>query len=246
MKKIVILLYILSPFFVCSQSINDYDKFIVPVRFEFQSEDNQYRISTILKSNLAKLGINAIYSSEQSTLNDVNSCSILTVNLIKTPNLLRTKLQLQFIDCDGKAVYETPVFDSKEKDRATAFRECLDLIFESMQGINYEYKYLKSNNKVVSEKVYVYEETTEEKQTATTQKPFSFDTVLYAQPTDNGFQLVDTTPKVVMKIFKTSVPDFFTASYENTTGMVLKKDGNWVFEYTEADILKAIPMQIKF
>uniref|UniRef100_UPI00404B6B16 hypothetical protein n=1 Tax=Flavobacterium sp. TaxID=239 RepID=UPI00404B6B16 len=245
MKKIVILLYILSPFFVLSQSINDYEKFIVPVRFEFQSEDNQYRMSTILKANLEKLGIKATYSTETSQVNYADRCSILTLNLVKTPNLLRTKLQLQFIDCDGKTVYETPVFDSKEKDRSVAFRECLDLIFESMQGINYVYNGSKPKPVVAQESIVV-QETILQKQTPPAQKPFSFETVLYAQPTDNGFQLVDATPRVVMKIFKTSQPDFFTASYVNTTGMVLKKDGIWVFEYTEAGVLKAIPMQIKF
>lgn len=245
MKKIVVLLYILTPFFVYSQSINAFEDFIVPVRFEFQSEDNQYRISSILKANLAKLGINSLYSNEQSTLNYANSCSILTVNLVKVPNLLRTKLQLQFIDCEGKAVYETPIFDSKEKDLSVAYRECLDLIFESMKNINYKYKYSKSNA-VISENVYVFEEITEEIQTRSTPNTFNFRNVLYAQPIDNGFQLVDTTPRVVMKIFRTSEPLYYTASYEKTTGVVLKKYGNWFFEYTEAGILKTIPMRIKF
>jgi hypothetical protein len=39
--------------------------------------------------------------------------------------------------------------------------------------------------------------------------------VLYAQPIVNGFQLVNSTPKVVMKVFKTSSPTCLIAMRES-------------------------------
>jgi hypothetical protein len=81
------------------------------------------------------------------------------------------------------------------------------------------------------------------------QKPktkIDLEKTLYAQPTDNGFQLVDSTPQLVMKLFKTSQPDFYTAQFQNQTGMVFKRDNQWFFEFTQEGTLKTVPLTIKF
>jgi len=70
--------------------------------------------------------------------------------------------------------------------------------------------------------------------------------LLYAQPIENGYQLVDATPKLVLKIFKTSQPDYFTAVSESKNGVVFKKEGVWCFEYYENNVLKSEKMNIKF
>ena len=46
---------------------------------------------------------------------------------------------------------------------------------------------------------------------------------LYAQELPNGYQLVDSTPKIRMKIEKTSMPDFYLAKAGDTSGVVFKK-----------------------
>jgi hypothetical protein len=43
--------------------------------------------------------------------------------------------------------------------------------------------------------------------------------VLYAQPIVNGFQLVNSTPKVVMKVFKTSSSTCLIAMRESIQGV---------------------------
>jgi hypothetical protein len=48
--------------------------------------------------------------------------------------------------------------------------------------------------------------------------------VLYAQPIVNGFQLVNSTPKVVMKVFKTSSPTCLIAMRESIQGVLISKD----------------------
>jgi hypothetical protein len=37
---------------------------------------------------------------------------------------------------------------------------------------------------------------------------------LFAQPIANGYQLVDSTPKVVLKMYRTSQPDSYSANGE--------------------------------
>src|SRR5690606_15447880 len=58
-------------------------------------------------------------------------------------------------------------------------------------------------------------------------------TMLYAQPIDNGFQLVDSTPKVLYKIKSTSTPDVFIVTSVN--GTLTKKGNSWLLEYYEND-----------
>lgn len=70
---------------------------------------------------------------------------------------------------------------------------------------------------------------------------------LYAQPTANGYQLVDTTPKVVYYLTNTSVPDVFLAESANkTTGLVFKKDDKWFVELNTQDGKKLEEITIKF
>ncbi len=69
--------------------------------------------------------------------------------------------------------------------------------------------------------------------------------VLYAQPTENGYQLVDSTPKVVMKLMKTSVDDIFLVNHDGKNGMLTKQDGKWILEYADGGG-KTKELKIKF
>ena len=69
---------------------------------------------------------------------------------------------------------------------------------------------------------------------------------LYAQATATGYQLVDTTPKKVLTLFKTSQQDYFTANNGKHQGMVFKKEGQWYFEYYQNDKLISEKLDIKF
>ncbi|HET8735185.1 MAG TPA: hypothetical protein VFM69_01170 [Pricia sp.] len=69
---------------------------------------------------------------------------------------------------------------------------------------------------------------------------------LYAQELSNGYQLVDSTPKIRMKIHKTSMPDFYIAEAEGTNGVLFQKDGTWFFEYYSGDKLMTEELDVKF
>ncbi len=69
---------------------------------------------------------------------------------------------------------------------------------------------------------------------------------LYAQELPNGYQLVDSTPKIRMKIEKTTMPDFYMAKVGNTSGTVFKKNGTWFFEYYSEGNLVSEELDIKF
>jgi len=70
--------------------------------------------------------------------------------------------------------------------------------------------------------------------------------VLFAQPIKNGFQLVDSTPKVVLKAFKTTNPSIYLASKEGIQGVLILKENQWFFEYYEKDTLMSEKIKVKF
>lgn len=81
---------------------------------------------------------------------------------------------------------------------------------------------------------------------ATANSKISTSEVLYAQPTEDGYQLVDSTPKVVLKLIKTSVDNIFLVDHETKNGMVFKKGDKWFLEYSEGSGKKQEELQIKF
>ncbi|WP_157943755.1 hypothetical protein [Arenibacter hampyeongensis] len=72
--------------------------------------------------------------------------------------------------------------------------------------------------------------------------------VLYAQPIANGFQLVDSTPKIAMWMWKTTVTDVYIAQATHVAenGIVVKKGDKWYFEYRGDDKIMAQELNIKF
>jgi hypothetical protein len=70
--------------------------------------------------------------------------------------------------------------------------------------------------------------------------------ILYAQEIQNGFQLVDSTPKIRIRIYKSSMPDYYLAQSDNQNGLVYKKDGKWYFEYYAGDVFQIEELNIKF
>ena len=68
--------------------------------------------------------------------------------------------------------------------------------------------------------------------------------VLYAQEIENGFQLVDSSPKVIYRIKNTSLKNVFLVEGKNA--MVYKKGDDWVIEYYSGSTLEQDPLNIKF
>ena len=70
--------------------------------------------------------------------------------------------------------------------------------------------------------------------------------VLYAQEIQNGYQLVDSTPKIRLKIYNTSMPEVYIGVNEKASGVVYKRANKWYFEYYVSDQLQIEQITIKF
>ncbi len=72
------------------------------------------------------------------------------------------------------------------------------------------------------------------------------DDILYAQSLPSGFQLVDSAPKIRMKLLKTSKDNIYMVQGGTKNGIVYQKGDTWIFEYYEEDILMQQELNIKF
>ena len=270
MKIKLLLTAILCSVVGFAQSVNDYRAVIVPLRYDFMKTDNQYRLATMTKSNLVKAGFEAYYINEQLPDGLTDRCQVLYIDVKKDNAFLATKLYIELKDCYGQLVYTSEVGKSKEKEYEVAYKECLDNAFKSIYALHYKY----SGNAATPAKTPVGTKVTAETLAATSPKmspaaaavvtsapsaqssqlvvvapspDLKDPNLLYAQPTESGYQLIDKTPKVVMKLFKTSQTNVFIATKDNIQGsLILKEDGNWYFESYQNDKLVSEKIVVKF
>ncbi|MGC1205496.1 MAG: hypothetical protein WA839_11500 [Flavobacteriaceae bacterium] len=97
----------------------------------------------------------------------------------------------------------------------------------------------KTEVKILDEKTPVVKKITE-----ITQVDEDSSNILYAQETENGFQLVDSSPKVVYKIIKTGVNNVFLV--EGETAIIYKKVDSWILESSESASSIKKELNIKF
>lgn len=246
-KNFLILLLLVSGLLSAQKSINDYKYVIVPTKYDFLDEENMYRLNTMTKFNLTKIGFTAFYTNEDLPVEIINDrCSKLYVNVEKVKAFLSTKLIITFKDCQNNVIYTSGEGRSKEKEYKVAYPEALNAAFETLNLMKYSYNGKNGggiSNTSAKTAVAKAKEADVPKSSPNIDETKDY---LYAQPIANGFQLVDKTPKVVLKIYKTSQPDYFTAQSETKNGAVIKKDGEWILEYYKDERPVSEKLLIKF
>ncbi|MFY8009881.1 MAG: hypothetical protein ACOVNW_09275 [Flavobacterium sp.] len=259
MKKIVFLMYFVS-LFSFAQGINNYQYVIVPKKFtDFKTED-KYGLNTSVKLLLQKYGFKAYFSDESFADDTMNRCDFLTADLSNESGIMVTKVRVVLKDCKGNIVYQTELGTSREKTYSIAYSQALRAAAKSFETLNYKYagKYIAFQPTTEKPVVRVSETRIESVSTPNSNEkpvvrvidnkieskpntPFFF-----AQPTANGYQVVDNEPKVIMRLYNTSQKNVFMADKNGVNGTVLLKDGQWVFEHYNNGNLVSEPINLKF
>nr|WP_172426655.1 hypothetical protein [Flavobacterium sp. ACN6] len=245
-----------------AQSVNDYKAVIIPLKYDFIKTDNQYRLATLSKQNLVKAGFQAFYANEQLPEGYTDRCQVLYIDVVRDNAFLVTKLIVQLKDCFGQVVYTSEVGKSREKEYEVAYKEALDNAFKSVYDLHYKYSgnsvsaaktpaAVKAAVPVAATTSAVNNNTVAASQSQLVVVAPSPDlkdpNLLYAQPTESGYQLIDKTPKVVMKLLKTSQTNVFIAIKDNVQGsLILKEDQQWYFESYQNDKLVSEKIVVKF
>lgn len=231
MKKIIFVCAMMFSFLGLAQEANNYKYIILPEKFGFQKEPNQYNISNLTQMLFEKYGF-VVYFPNQQYPPDLamDRCKALYGDVVKDSGMLNTKLYIELKDCQGNVVFRSQDGRSKEKEWKKAYYEALRAAGQSLDGLNYTY----TGDAVTVTKPVTKTEAVEVYVPSVSAQPATGSTInlLSAQKTDNGYELLDKSKKIVLKMFRTSQPDHFIAQMEDIHGMAFKKeDGQFYFEF---------------
>lgn len=276
MKKYFLFLIFFIVSYSFSQSVNDYKGVIIPMKYDFLKTENQYRLQTITKINLQKAGFQAFYATEAIPSEITDRCSLLYIDVKKDNAFLVSKLYVVFKDCYGAIVFQSAIGKSREKEFEMAYVDALNQAFISVYALKYKYNGNTNFSPktgvtaqtmsaaavpvsatpaavvpAVSVPVVAAVATVPVAVvSATKNEPKMTESIssnmLYAQPTSYGYQLIDSEPKVVMKVYKTSNPASFMAKKGDVQGVLVSKENQWFFEYYQNDKLISEKVEVKF
>lgn len=254
-------------------TINNYKYVLVPQRYEFSKSDDQYAMNTTTKSLLEQKGFIVYWTNESlPPALAANKCNALLADVTQRKAMFTTNLTLVLKDCSGNIVFKGKEGRSREKEFYTAYDEALKDAFVSLNAVPYKYdSTLTAQTQTQTQpqqtqpqqthpqqtqpqqtqpqqtqpqQTQPQPQQTQPQQTQPQQTPITG--TLYAQPIPNGYQLIDLTPKKIMTLLKTSQPDCYLGQTEAATGVVFKKDGQWLFDYYKDDKLISQKLEIKF
>lgn len=211
-------------------------------------------------------------SKPQELLND--QCLGLRSEVQNNSSLFTTKLIIVLSNCNNEIVFTSKEGKSKEKEYKKAYHEALRDAFQSISELNYAYDpYVKIQDQIKKEEAKVQEPELVEEIIVKTEKvqitedftekipamgaeliqvdnsdvkvtEDATEDLLYAQSNELGYQLVDSTPKVVYVLLRSSREDVFIL--KNRDGILLKSNDKWFIEYYEEDRLIKKEVIIKF
>lgn len=135
-----------------SQSVNDYKYVIIPEKFDFLNEKDQYQMNSLTKFLFNKYGFEAYIAKSDNLPLDYtrNGCNALYADIVEVSGMLRTKLLVKLLDCNDAVVFTSEEGSSKLKEYKKSYHEALRRAFESIDDLNYSYK---KNSTVVIEEV---------------------------------------------------------------------------------------------
>lgn len=259
--------FLLIAFSCFSQELNKYKYVVIPYKFEFSSKHDLYRVNTLVRHLFKKEGFEVLYDNEQLPKDLIaDRCLALFADINNKSNIFTMKMAIVLRDCSNQIIMETPFGRSKIKAYEKGYNQALRRAFVDIEAKNYTYEpqekvvevqpppppvtVKEMPKKVVEskvEEVVAMEETVTE---TATEKPMvktitkTANTVLYAQPIENGYQLVDSTPKVVMILLKTGVPNVYLVKGQDAT--VYKENGKWILSKSSGNGNKKSALNIKF
>lgn len=287
---IAILCFIASSVYA-QTNINNYKYVIVPDKFDFLKEKDQFQLNSLTEFLFNKYGFHPVLEGSDYPQDlMLNRCLALVSDVVKGSGMFKTKLNIVLKDCNSKIVFTSKAGESREKDFKKSYNLALRDAFKSIETLYYKYtpsenitslstiKQPQANAEVTQEIQQLKKEIQnlkkqKEAEVAVVEKPKTIGTpkvvkqiqqpkvdvknkiketpvvqgvsnVLYAQAIDNGFQLVDSAPKVLYRIKNTNLKDVFIV--EGESAIIYKNGTDWVIEYYSGVTLKQEALNIKF
>ncbi|XLS30186.1 hypothetical protein ACJD0Z_05005 [Flavobacteriaceae bacterium M23B6Z8] len=248
--SIIIVLVMTGVFLNAQNTVNNYKYVIISKQFSFQKSENEYQLNDLAKFLFEKYNFNPVFEGSYPEDLYRNNCLGLQSKIVNESSLFVTKLKVELRDCKGNLIYTSGVGRSKQKEYRATYQEAMRNAFRSFKDLNYKYEPqsetvteitndIEKDKDVAEKKVG---ESSENTSVVTTENkaevaevlvanPQQGKAILYAQQTEFGFQLVDTTPSIRFLLYETSVKDLYIL--KDAHGIFYKEGDSWVAEYLD-------------
>ena len=237
MKKYLVL-FLLSSFVGIAQNLNEYKYAILPSKFAFSKEENAHNLNAISKMYLQKYGFETYFHNEAAPDEFILSyCNKIFVDVTENSSIFITKLKITIKDCKGTILATSEQGTSKEKEYRVAYNEALRMAFDNFSLLKtHQFQPSQKSLGLIGEPL----------QKAIAQGQI-VDKKYNVIATETGYNLIAVASDYkLFQLFKTTSNDIYLAKRDFISGVLLKRDSNWFFEYYEGTILKSELINITF
>ena len=227
------------------KNLNNYKYVTVPNRFDFLKSPDQYQVNSLTKFLLKKNGFMVLEDSANYPEDlSKNRCLLLYVDVQKLKGFLKTKLEVQFKNCNNEVVYTSATGVSKEKEYKKSYNEALRSAFESIATLNYNYVEQATNMAVAEPEPIAVEapnppavqKPVEVLPTPTIpeERPVKVPVVevppIQVHATSYGFEVIDSGSGTILHTLHATI---YNGVYliDNKPGIAYMRGNRWVREY---------------
>ncbi|EKT3965305.1 hypothetical protein K5L04_11780 [Flavobacterium psychrophilum] len=255
MKKYfsILVFALISSVTYSQSSLNDYEMAIIPSKFEFQKEDNQYRISSTIKAFLKQKGFEAYVSTDvlPEGFLDYN-CNKIFVNVLEENTLFSTRIKIEFKNCKQLVLFTTDLGESREKELGKGYNQALLLALKSFDKARYKFSGKTYYDEEAQEKIKsrdVHSISSEVTKITKSEKGVTYEKVTKqdALVTSEVFvKVVNQANQQELLLYKTSREGIYLCNQNGKNGVVFAKDEVWFFEYLENGKLISEKLDVNF
>jgi hypothetical protein len=220
---------------LAQNSVENYKYVLMPSKFSFLKDKNQYRLNSTLKFFFDNKGYET-YTDDQQLPEELanNKCKAIFVDLESKNTMFSTKLKVVVKDCNGNILLTSEEGSSREKEYKVAYNQAMLIALKSINNPYFKIspKYSTEQNEVVL--------ASQNKEVAVQNTA-----VFNILPIDNGYNLINKGTNAIITLLKTTVPNNFIARLEEKNGIVFKKGEQWYFEYYQNGKLVSELLDVK-
>ena len=234
MKKLLFLIVFIISNLGFSQILNQYKYAIIPEKYLFQKNKNDYNLSELTKAALRKYGFEPYYDSEILP-KDISNDNKVYVDVLENSTMIYTKLIVVLRDYTNNVLFRSAEGKSKEKEFDEAYEECFRQAVKSLDIIKHQF--IPTLSKVTNTI------------TASNENVYALAILYHALKISNGFKLFENG---IFKyaILETSNPNIFFVNTKDDNipkGILIQKsDGLYSLEYYIDGTLIKLPVNILF
>lgn len=142
MKKHLLLFVLFIGVTAQAQSeLNAYKYIVIPSKFDFQKESNEYGLNLLLKYKFQQLGFETYLDTDDLPQElRINTCLYASPVLHAKSNMFKTTVSVELFDCGKKSLYRTQEGSSSSKNFKASYNEAVRKSLNSFQDYKLDYR----------------------------------------------------------------------------------------------------------